>query len=124
MHPGSASELAAWSQGRGSCPALFARPSWQPAVLAGCTNRALSDFALDAEPKYRTAGLSQLWRSAWLVVGRWHQSGNPNGCGTVYGCVRRRELWLGKSRIGGSLPAIFGNQPHSIPVGRGADTPN
>ena len=68
--PSSAANLAGWSLSGGGCSTQLARPSWQPAVLAGCENRAVPDLALDADPNtgvpiYFSLGTAQ----GWLIAG-------------------------------------------------------
>ncbi|HEY8283272.1 MAG TPA: S53 family peptidase [Chloroflexota bacterium] len=68
--PSSAANLAGWSLSGGGCSTQLARPAWQPAVLAGCANRAVPDLALDGDPHtgvpiYFSLGNAQ----GWLVAG-------------------------------------------------------
>ncbi|HXT35334.1 MAG TPA: S53 family peptidase [Chloroflexota bacterium] len=68
--PSSAANLAGWPLSGGGCSTQIARPSWQPAVLAGCANRAVPDLALDADPNtgvpiYFSLGSAQ----GWLIAG-------------------------------------------------------
>jgi len=68
--PRSALGLAAWSRSGGGCSSLFARPSWQPAVLAGCANRAVPDLALDGDPNTGApVYLSYGGQRGWLLGG-------------------------------------------------------
>lgn len=68
--PTNATGVSGWSLSGGGCSSQFARPAWQPAVLAGCTNRAVPDLALDGDPNtgvpvYFSYGGTQ----GWLIGG-------------------------------------------------------
>jgi subtilase family serine protease len=60
---------SAWNGAGSGCSKIYAKPGFQSTIATGCSNRAQSDVAADADPNTGVAVYDTLHSGGWLVFG-------------------------------------------------------